>query len=71
MSSNLAKIIEPIYEEMDGWNCDTSGINKFSQLPKKAKKYIERIEKFLETKVILISTGPERDETILIEDPFI
>ena len=71
LSSNLAKIIEPIYEEMDGWNCDTSGINKFSQLPKKAKKYIERIEKFLETKVILISTGPERDETILIEDPFI
>ncbi len=71
LSSDVAETIEPIYEEMDGWNCNTSGMKKLSQLPKEARIYVERIEKFLETKVTLISTGPERDETILLEDPFI
>ena len=71
LSSNLVGAIEPIYEEMDGWNCNTSGMKKLSQLPNEARKYVDRIEKFLETKVILISTGPERDETIFLEDPFL
>ena len=71
LSSNLVGAIEPIYEEMDGWNCNTSGMKKLSQLPNEARKYVDRIEKFLETKVILISTGPEREETIFLEDPFI
>ncbi len=71
LSSDVAETIEPIYEEMDGWNCNTSGMKRLSQLPEEARKYVERIEKFLETKVNLISTGPERDETILLEDPFI
>ena len=71
LSSNLVGDLEPIYEEMDGWNCSTSAIKKLSQLPYEARKYVDRIEKFLETKVILISTGPERDETIFLEDPFL
>ncbi len=56
---------KPIYVDMKGWNKNIRGIKEFDSLPQNAKKYILFIEDKLETKVVLISTGPERSETIL------
>ncbi len=61
---------KPIYKNFKGWNCSTSGIKKFDDLPENAKNYIKELEKFIETKVASISTSPERKDTILIVDPF-
>jgi adenylosuccinate synthase len=63
--------IEPIYETFEGWKTSTKGINKFNDLPENAKKYLERIETFINAKISSISTSPERKDTILIENPFI
>ncbi len=60
----------PIYKNFKGWNCSTSGVKKFDDLPENAKNYIRELEKFVETKVASISTSPERKDTILIIDPF-
>jgi len=62
--------VKPIYKTFEGWNSSTCGIKKFSNLPKNAQTYINFIEEFVETKVSTISTSPERNDTILIEDPF-
>jgi len=59
-----------IYEIFKGWKSNTQGIKNFEELPIEAKKYIEALEKFIETKISSISTSPERNDTILIEDPF-
>ena len=64
------KRVEPIYKIFKGWNSSTNGIRKFEKLPKEAKIYIAELEKFLETKVSCISTSPDRNDTILIENPF-
>jgi len=61
---------KPIYKKFKGWNCSTKGIKKFDDLPDNAKNYIKELEKFIETKVASISTSPERNDTILIVDPF-
>ena len=61
---------KPIYKIFKGWNCSTKGIKKFDDLPDNAKNYIKELEKFIETKVASISTSPERNDTILIVDPF-
>ncbi len=60
----------PIYKNFKGWNCSTKGIKKFNDLPDNAKNYIKELEKFVESKVASISTSPERNDTILIVDPF-
>mgnify|MGYP003330118085 FL=1 len=62
--------VKPIYETFKGWKSNTQGIKNFEELPIEAKKYIEALEKFIETKISSISTSPERNDTILIEDPF-
>ena len=62
--------IRPVYKSFKGWKCSTEGIKNFRDLPKNAKKYILELEKFIETKVFSISTGPERNDTILLKDPF-
>ena len=61
---------KPVYKNFKGWNCSTKGIKKFDDLPDNAKNYIKELEKFIETKVASISTSPERNDTILIVDPF-
>jgi len=61
---------KPVYKNFKGWNCSTKGIKKFDDLPDNAKNYINELEKFIETKVASISTSPERNDTILIVDPF-
>ena len=62
--------VKPIYKSFEGWKSSTKGIKNFEKLPENAKIYIEELEKFIETKVSSISTSPERNDTILVEDPF-
>ena len=62
--------LEPIYETMDGWTESTAGARSFADLPANAVKYIQRIQELIETPVSLVSTSPERDDTILMRDPF-
>jgi len=61
---------KPVYKTFKGWKSSTKGTKKFDNLPDNAKKYINELEKFVEAKVSSISTSPERNDTILIEDPF-
>jgi adenylosuccinate synthase len=61
---------QPIIEELPGWSDSTAGITDFEQLPENAKAYIKRIEELIGVKVTILSTGPERDETIILEHPF-
>jgi len=62
--------VEPIYEEMDGWSESTEGARSYKELPANAVKYIRRIEELVETPIAVLSTSPEREDTILIKDPF-
>ena len=61
---------EPVYEEMDGWSESTAGARSWAELPAQAIKYIRRIEELIECPVASVSTSPERDDTILVRDPF-
>lgn len=61
---------EPIYEELPGWQTSTVGIKTFEQLPKQAQNYLRRIEQLAEIPIDMISTGPDRDETIVLRNPF-
>jgi adenylosuccinate synthase len=61
---------EPVYEEMDGWQESTAGARRWADLPAQAIKYIRRIEELIECPVASVSTSPERDDTILVRDPF-
>jgi adenylosuccinate synthase len=60
----------PIYEEMPGWAASTEGARSWADLPGEAVKYVRRIEELIECPVALLSTSPERDDTILVTDPF-
>ena len=62
---------EPIYEEMEGWSQSTAGARSYADLPANAIKYIQRIQELIECPVALVSTSPERDDTILMRDPFV
>jgi len=62
--------VEPIYEEMAGWEGTTAGARSWADLPAQAIKYIRRVEELIETPVALVSTSPEREDTILVRDPF-
>jgi len=62
---------EPIYEEMPGWSETTAGARSWADLPAQAIKYIQRVQELIETPVALVSTSPERDDTILVRDPFL
>ncbi|MBT8114199.1 MAG: adenylosuccinate synthase [Arenicella sp.] len=61
---------EPIYESMPGWSDSTKGATEVSQLPKAAQAYIARLEELVEVPIDIISTGPDRNETIVIKDPY-
>ena len=69
-SIHALKNCEPVYEEVAGWQEDLTGIKKYNDLPKNAKKYIKLLEKLTERKFILISVGFERGETIIAKPPF-
>ncbi len=63
-------MIKPIYKTFSGWKENTNGIKNMDNLPENAKKYIYAIEDFIGSKISSISTSPEREDTILIENPF-
>jgi len=62
--------VEPIYEEMPGWQETTAGARSWADLPAQAIKYISRVQELIETPVALVSTSPQREDTILVRDPF-
>ena len=62
--------IKPIYKTFPGWKSSTSGIKNIEKLPENAKKYISAVEDFIGAKISSISTSPEREDTILLENPF-
>ena len=62
--------VKPVYKTFKGWKSKTQGIKKFDDLPNNAKIYVKAIEEFIETKISSISTSPEREDTILLIDPF-
>jgi adenylosuccinate synthase len=61
---------EPIYEVMEGWSGSTRGARSYAELPAPAVKYIRRIEELVEAPVMMLSTSPDRDDTIALRDPF-
>ena len=62
--------VEPIYETLEGWPESTCGARSWADLPATAVKYIRRIEELIEAPVAILSISPERDDTILVHDPF-
>jgi len=62
--------VVPVYESVEGWQESTFGARSWAQLPAQAIKYIRRIEELINCPVALVSTSPERDDTILVKDPF-
>lgn len=65
MDFEVLSLAKPVYETMAGWQSSTYGLQKYNQLPKEAKNYIQRLEKLLKVGVKYISTGPKRDEIIV------
>ena len=62
--------VEPVYEVLEGWQESTRGARTWAELPATAIKYIRRIEELIEAPVALLSTSPEREDTVLVHDPF-
>jgi adenylosuccinate synthase len=69
-AANLQARVTPIYEELEGWSESTAGARSWADLPGAAIKYVRRIEELIQCPVALLSTSPERDDTILVTDPF-
>jgi adenylosuccinate synthase len=64
------KLVEPIYETLEGWKETTKGARSWADLPAQAVKYVRLIEELIGAPVAMLSTSPERDDTILVQDPF-
>jgi len=64
------KALVPVYEELEGWSESTHGARTWKDLPANAVKYIRRIEELIEAPIAMVSTSPEREDTILVRDPF-
>lgn len=62
--------VKPVYEDHPGWTEDLAGITSFDALPENAKKYVRRVETLANVPVVMLSVGPNRDETIVLSDPF-
>ena len=69
-SSKHQATVKPLYREIEGWSESTRGARSWSELPSNAVKYIRQIEELIEAPVALVSTSPEREDTILVKDPF-
>ena len=64
------KKVKPIYETLEGWQDSTQGARSWAQLPAAAVKYVRYVEELIEAPVALLSTSPDREDTILMTDPF-
>jgi adenylosuccinate synthase len=70
LSAHEYEGVTPVYESMPGWKESTFGITKWDDLPENAQKYIRKLEELSGAKVAILSTGPEREQTIYLDDPF-
>ena len=61
---------KPVYEEWPGWSDSTVGVRDYDKLPQAARNYLNRLEEITETPIDIISTGPDRADTIILRDPF-
>ena len=62
--------VEPVYEEFPGWKCNTFGVKRYDDLPLAARRYLQRVQEITETEIAIISTGPDREHTIVLRNPF-
>jgi adenylosuccinate synthase len=62
--------VKPVYKIFPGWKSSTQGVRNMTDLPDNAKRYIVAVEQFVGAKISSVSTSPEREDTILLEDPF-
>jgi adenylosuccinate synthase len=62
--------VEPVYEELPGWKQSTAGLRRYEELPAAARRYLERVQELVGVPLDLISTGPDRDDTIILRHPF-
>jgi len=69
--ANLQARLKPIYETLEGWTETTHGARSWAQLPANAIKYVRRVEELIGAPVALLSTSPDRDDTIMVQDPFV
>ena len=69
--ANLQARLTPVYETLEGWKETTQGARSWAQLPANAIKYVRRVEELIGTPVSLLSTSPDRDDTITVQDPFV
>ena len=67
----LAERIEPVYESHAGWNCDTTGVRRWDELPSAARNYLSRLEEVIGTEVALVGVGPDREQSILRPDSWL
>lgn len=70
MAADDYDLIEPVYESMPGWSGNSFGVTSFDNLPQAAKNYIKRLEELTQVPIDIISTGPDRNETIILRHPF-
>ena len=72
MPSNTrdAARVKPVYEELAGWQSEINEVTAYEDLPVEAKDYVKRIEDFTGVEAVIVSVGPDRDETLLLKDPF-
>ena len=68
--SDAIELCEPVYESMPGWSESTVGAKELDDLPENARNYLKRLEEMVGVQVDVVSTGPERDETIILNHPF-
>jgi adenylosuccinate synthase len=71
LGAEALAICEPVYEEMPGWRDSTVGVRRYEDLPVNAQAYLRRVEELTDTPIDLISTGPDRADTIVLRDPFV
>jgi len=69
--ANLQARLTPVYETLEGWKETTQGARSWAQLPANAIKYVRRVEELIGAPVALLSTSPDRDDTIMVQDPFV
>jgi adenylosuccinate synthase len=70
VGADVIEKCEPVYEDMPGWTQSTVGVRNKSELPENAINYLNRLEEVVGVPIDIISTGPERDETIILRNPY-
>jgi adenylosuccinate synthase len=61
----------PIYEGFPGWSQSTAGVTRWEELPANARRYLERVQQFIGAPIDMVSTGPDREHTILLRHPYL